>query len=50
MGILDTPPGFVTGGEVRYCGTDILTMPDEASPPDPRARDLDGLPGRAVAR
>ena len=20
MGILDSPPGFVTGGEVRYCG------------------------------
>jgi oligopeptide transport system ATP-binding protein len=29
MGILDTPPGYVTGGEVRYCGTDILTLPDE---------------------
>ena len=20
MGILDTPPGFITGGEIRYCG------------------------------
>ena len=20
MGILDSPPGFITGGEVRYCG------------------------------
>ena len=29
MGILDTPPGYVTGGEVRYCGTNILTLPDE---------------------
>jgi oligopeptide transport system ATP-binding protein len=29
MGILDTPPGFITGGEIRYCGTDILTLPDE---------------------
>jgi oligopeptide transport system ATP-binding protein len=29
MGILDSPPGFVTGGEVRYCGRNILTMPDE---------------------
>src|SRR5215210_7804902 len=29
MGILDTPPGYITGGEVRYCGTDILTLPDE---------------------
>jgi oligopeptide transport system ATP-binding protein len=29
MGILDTPPGFVTGGEVRYCGKNILAMSDE---------------------
>ena len=29
MGILDTPPGYVTGGEVRYCGTDILTVSEE---------------------
>jgi oligopeptide transport system ATP-binding protein len=29
MGILDTPPGFVTGGEIRYCGTDILKLPEE---------------------
>jgi oligopeptide transport system ATP-binding protein len=29
MGILDTPPGYVTGGEVRYCGTDILALPEE---------------------
>jgi oligopeptide transport system ATP-binding protein len=29
MGILDTPPGFVTGGEVRYCGQNILAMSDE---------------------
>jgi oligopeptide transport system ATP-binding protein len=29
MGILDTPPGYVTGGEVRYCGTDILTLSEE---------------------
>src|SRR6187399_2678889 len=26
MGILDTPPGFITGGEVRYCGQDILKL------------------------
>jgi oligopeptide transport system ATP-binding protein len=26
MGILDSPPGFVTGGELRYCGQDMLTM------------------------
>ncbi|MCW2812305.1 MAG: putative peptide transporter ATP-binding protein [Friedmanniella sp.] len=29
MGILDSPPGFVTQGEVRYCGQNILTMPEE---------------------
>ncbi len=27
MGILDTPPGFVTGGEIRYKGRNLLTMP-----------------------
>jgi oligopeptide transport system ATP-binding protein len=26
MGILDSPPGFVTGGEIRYDGRDLLTM------------------------
>jgi oligopeptide transport system ATP-binding protein len=30
MGILDSPPGFVTDGEVRYCGKNILAMSDEA--------------------
>jgi oligopeptide transport system ATP-binding protein len=29
MGILDSPPGFVTGGEIRYKGRDLLTMPDK---------------------
>jgi oligopeptide transport system ATP-binding protein len=29
MGILDTPPGYVTGGEVRYCGENILAMSEE---------------------
>ena len=29
MGILDSPPGFITGGEVRYCGQNLLTMKDE---------------------
>ena len=28
MGILDSPPGFVTGGSVRYCGHDLITMPE----------------------
>jgi oligopeptide transport system ATP-binding protein len=26
MGILDTPPGFVTGGQVRFHGRDMLAM------------------------
>ena len=26
MGVLDSPPGFVTAGEVRYRGRDLLTM------------------------
>jgi oligopeptide transport system ATP-binding protein len=29
MGIIDSPPGFVTGGQIRYCGQDLLTMPEE---------------------
>ena len=29
MGILDTPPGYVTGGSVSYCGTDLLTLKEE---------------------
>jgi oligopeptide transport system ATP-binding protein len=29
MGILDSPPGFLTGGEVRYCGKNILAMSDD---------------------
>ena len=29
MGILDSPPGFITGGQIRYCGQDLLTMGEE---------------------
>ena len=29
MGILDSPPGFVTGGEIRYCGQNTLTLPED---------------------
>jgi oligopeptide transport system ATP-binding protein len=28
MGILDSPPGFVTKGEVRYRGADLLSLPE----------------------
>jgi oligopeptide transport system ATP-binding protein len=30
MGIVDSPPGFVTGGSVRYRGVDLLTLPEDA--------------------
>ncbi|HWH01321.1 MAG TPA: ABC transporter ATP-binding protein [Pilimelia sp.] len=29
MGILDTPPGYVTGGQVLYRGVDLLRLPEE---------------------
>jgi oligopeptide transport system ATP-binding protein len=29
MGILDSPPGYIAGGEVRYCGRNLLTMSEE---------------------
>ena len=29
MGIIDTPPGFITGGEIRFRGRDILRMTPE---------------------
>jgi oligopeptide transport system ATP-binding protein len=29
MGILDTPPGFVTGGSIRFHGNDMLSMDPE---------------------
>ena len=29
MGIIDSPPGFVTGGQIRYRGVDLLKLPEE---------------------
>jgi oligopeptide transport system ATP-binding protein len=29
MGIIDTPPGFVTGGQIRYRGVDLLKRTEE---------------------
>jgi len=29
MGILDTPPAHIPSGQVRYCGTDLLTLPEK---------------------
>ena len=30
MGILDTPPGYVTGGAIRFQGEDLLRLPESA--------------------
>lgn len=29
MGILDTPPGYITGGTVRFRGQDLLVLPED---------------------
>ncbi|MGK4909997.1 ATP-binding cassette domain-containing protein, partial [Streptomyces albus] len=29
MGILDVPPGRITGGQILFEGRDLLTLPDE---------------------
>ena len=29
MGILDSPPGFITAGQIRFDGRDLLTMPEK---------------------
>jgi oligopeptide transport system ATP-binding protein len=29
MGILDSPPGFITGGAVRFRGQDLLALPED---------------------
>ncbi len=29
MGILDMPPAVIPKGQIRYCGQDLLTMPEE---------------------
>ncbi|MFC3989150.1 ABC transporter ATP-binding protein [Actinoplanes siamensis] len=29
MGILDTPPGYVTQGQIRYRGVDLLKLPED---------------------
>jgi oligopeptide transport system ATP-binding protein len=29
MGIIDSPPGFITGGQIRYRGIDLLKLPKE---------------------
>ena len=40
MGILDMPPAVIPGGHIRYCGQDLLSMPDEQRRPSaaPRSR------------
>jgi oligopeptide transport system ATP-binding protein len=29
MGIIDSPPGYITGGEIKYRGVDLLKLPEE---------------------
>ena len=29
MGIIDSPPGFIAGGSIRYRGVELLTMPEK---------------------
>lgn len=29
MGLIDTPPGHIPQGSIRFHGDDLLTMPDE---------------------
>ena len=29
MGLIDSPPGFITSGAIRYRGVDLLTMPEK---------------------
>ena len=48
MGILDTPPGFITGGQIRYRGVDLLNCRRGAAAPGPCQRHRDDLPGRAL--
>ena len=50
MGILDTPPGYVTGGAVRFRGQDLLKLPEDERRSVPGPEDRDDLPGRAVRR
>jgi oligopeptide transport system ATP-binding protein len=40
MGIIDTPPGYITDGSVRYRGRDLLTLPD---------RDVRTIRGQRIA-
>ncbi|HEY4201178.1 MAG TPA: ABC transporter ATP-binding protein [Devosiaceae bacterium] len=40
MGILDTPPGFVTAGAIRYRGRDLLTLDEDA---------VNAIRGRSIA-
>ena len=48
MGILDSPPAKITGGEILFKGRDLLDARHRGAPQDPRRADGDGLPGRAL--
>ena len=38
MGILDMPPGRITGGEILFQGQDLLKLQGGGAPQDPRRR------------
>ncbi len=46
MGILDTPPGYVTGGKVKLLRHRPAASSREGASDRPGGRDLDDLPGR----
>ena len=40
MGILDTPPGFVTSGSVEFQGVDLLQLPEDVMAKDVRGQKI----------
>jgi len=40
MGILDTPPGFVTSGTVEYRGIDLLQLPENVMAKEVRGQKI----------
>ncbi len=48
MGILDSPPGRISGGEIYFKGAGNPVHAGERAPQAPRCQDGDDLPGRAV--
>ncbi len=47
MGLVPSPAGRITGGEIRYAGADLLTQPAAERRQLQRHRSGDGVPGSA---